>query len=241
MRKIKIETQKGHEIVASHILGQIEQGELTPGQKLPSVVDLATAYGVGRSTIREAVSALKAMGWLDVRHGGGTYVKAVLPSPASQQSGGNLFQNADSIIELLEVRKALESSTAALAAERRTKEDLAKLRLILQRMEQVLYDEDTSEGERADVEFHMAIAVASGNSLLIQLMESLSQRFGDTIRSSRELWFYQEKATAALLLDEHKEIYEAIAAGDQAKAVKHIDAHLAKVEKVLKTALAQPS
>jgi GntR family transcriptional repressor for pyruvate dehydrogenase complex len=235
MRRIKIETQKGHEIVASHILKQIEQGELLPGQKLPSVVDIALSYGVGRSTIREAVSALKAMGWLDVRHGGGTYVRSVLPS--AEEGIGDLFKNADSIMELLEVRKIVERGAVALAAVRSTDSELLQVRNALVRMEQVLADNDTSKGERADVEFHQAIAAASGNSLLIQLMESLSQRLSESIRTTRELWFYEEKASASRLLEEHKAIYEAIASRDQSKAVLLVEAHLTKVENVLKTAL----
>ncbi len=65
MRQMKIETPKGHELVAEDILRRIREGEWQPGLRLPSVVELAEAYGVGRSTIREAASALKAMGWLD--------------------------------------------------------------------------------------------------------------------------------------------------------------------------------
>ncbi|WP_274654522.1 FadR/GntR family transcriptional regulator [Paenibacillus humicola] len=236
MRPIKIEARKGHEIVASHILQRIESGELKPGQKLPSVVDLAAAYGVGRSTIREAVSALKATGWLDVRHGGGTFVSPVLPAGARGDTA-DLFKDAESVLELLEVRKALETEAAALAAERRTAEDLGKMRAILLRMEQVMLDADTSEGERADVQFHTAIAAASGNSLLLQLMESISLRLGDSIRRTRELWFYEEQATAERLLEEHKSIFAAIEVRDKEAAAARIGAHLAKVENVLKPAL----
>ena len=236
MRPMKIEARKGHEIVASHILEQIGNGELQPGQKLPSVVDLAAAYGVGRSTIREAISALKAMGWLDVRHGGGTFVCAELPGRASS-GASDLFRDAESVLELLEVRKALETEAAALAAERRTEADLERMQGILLRMEQVLVDEDTSEGEQADVQFHTAIATASGNSLLLQLMDSLSLRLSESIRRTRELWFYEEKATAERLLEEHRSIYKAIEGRDKTAAAALIAAHLAKVENVLKAAL----
>jgi GntR family transcriptional repressor for pyruvate dehydrogenase complex len=237
MRPLKIETQKGHEKVAEHILTQIKSGELVPGQKLPSVVDLATVFGVGRSTIREAVSALKAMGWLDVRHGGGTYVQAVLPSATPSSTPGNLFEGAESIREILDVRKILERGTATLAAQHRTDVQLLRLRQILADMEHSMVNGDIAAGERADVEFHVGIAVASGNSLLIELMGSLTQRMTETIRKTRELWFYEQKATAERLLDEHKSIYDAIAERDSLKASSLIEAHLTKVENVLKLAL----
>jgi GntR family transcriptional repressor for pyruvate dehydrogenase complex len=240
MRHMKIEPQKGHELVADHILHQIQEGEWQPGQRLPSVVELAEAYGVGRSTIREAVSALKAMGWLDVRQGGGTFVKAVLPNE-TKSGADQLFQGAASLIELLEVRKALEIGAASLAAERRTSDDLSRLRQLLSVMEHSLDRNETSEGERADAEFHMAIAAASGNSLLIQIMESISDRFTGSIRQTRELWFYREKATAARLLHEHRIIYEAIENQDKQRATKMISDHLSKVEHVLRDVLSAKS
>ncbi|TVX97391.1 FadR/GntR family transcriptional regulator [Cohnella terricola] len=240
MRQFKIETPKGHELVADDILRRIKDSEWRPGQRLPSVVELAEAYGVGRSTIREAASALKAMGWLDVRHGGGTFVKEELPSEA-RSGAEQLFRGADSLIELLEVRRTLEIGAAALAAERRTSEDVAKLGKLIETMESCLERNDTSEGERADAEFHMAIAAASGNSLFVQLMESLSGRFAGSIRQTRELWFYREQATAARLLAEHRRIYDAIVQRDKQTATELISEHLSKVEQVLREALAHSS
>jgi len=238
MRQVKIETPKGHELVAEDILRRIREEEWVPGKRLPSVVELAEAYGVGRSTIREAVSALKAMGWLDVRHGGGTFVKAELPNEA-KHGADLLFQGADSLIELLEVRRTLEIGAASLAAERRTSEDVEKLRGLIGTMESCMDRNDTSEGERADADFHMAIASASGNSLLMQLMQSISGRFAGSIRQTRELWFYREQATAARLLAEHRLIFEAIESRDKQRATELVSEHLSKVEQVLREALSK--
>jgi len=238
MRPNKIETPKGHELVAEDILRRIREGEWQPGRRIPSVVELAEAYGVGRSTIREAASALKAMGWLDVRHGGGTFVKTELPD-RTKDGADKLFQGADSLIELLEVRQTLEIGAVSMAVEKRTPEDLARLRELLETMERSLDRNETAEGERADAEFHMAIAAASGNKLLYQLMESISGRFAGSIRQTRELWFYREQATAARLLAEHRSIYEAIENGDKQRAAKLIMDHLSKVVDVLREALAE--
>jgi GntR family transcriptional repressor for pyruvate dehydrogenase complex len=226
----KVQPEKGYEIVMRQILEQIHEGKLEPGQKLPSVVDLAASLGVGRSMIREALSALKAMGWLYIRQGGGTYVNMELPNP--QGSLNQLFNNTDSLREILEVRKILETGAIALAAQNRNPEDLQKIEQILSRMEDVLQDE--SAGERADVEFHMQIAEASHNALLIQLMKSLSLRMQETMRDMRRLWFYKEETSAIRLLAEHQAIYEAIRLQDGDAAAKLMEKHLLKVEKVLK-------
>lgn len=233
---MKIATAKGHELVAEHILSQIKSGEWSPGHRLPSVVELAESYGVGRSTIREAASALKAMGWLDVRHGGGTFVSKELPSEPKNGTDV-LFQNASSLIELLEVRKSLEVGAASLAAERRDPQHLLRMQELLSVMETSLSGNETSIGERADADFHMEIIAASGNSLMLRLMESLSHLFAGSISQTRELWFYRENATASRLLQEHRMIYEAIERRDRQSAEDLVSMHLTKVIEVLKKAL----
>jgi DNA-binding FadR family transcriptional regulator len=75
MQNKEIKLQKGYELVRDYLQNQIRNGTYAPGEKLPSVVDLSIQYRVGRSTVREALSALKAMGWLDIRQGGGTFVR----------------------------------------------------------------------------------------------------------------------------------------------------------------------
>ncbi len=226
----KIRPQKGSDMVTNQIREQIAGGQLKPGDRLSSVVDLAAAFGVGRSTVREALSALKAMGWLDIQHGGGTYVKQKLPDPAESGFHG-LFHQAESLREILDVRKVLETGCASLAAIHRSPEDLLQLAGFLDQMEQFLSDEE--KGEQADVQFHLQIAVATHNSLLVQMMESLSRRIGETMKDSRKLWFYGEQATARRLLQEHRGIFDAIQKQDESLASARMLQHIVKVEKVL--------
>lgn len=231
----KVEPQKGSDLVLEQIKAQIMNGELQPGMKLDSIVDLAVKFGVGRSTIREALSALKAMGWLDIRQGGGTYVKEALPTASLSLE---LFHSTDSLKEIFEVRKILETGTAALAAEQRSEEDLQQLKRILEQMSDHIHDEDMSE--EADTCFHLHIAKASGNSVLLQLMESLSQRLQETMKDSRKIWFYAEHATAVRLLNEHQGIYDAIKKRDAAEARNLMLNHIDKVETVLKEQIEAP-
>lgn len=226
----QIKPQKNSELVAQEIKKQIRNQSYTPGAKLPTVIELAESFNVGRSTIREALSALKAIGWVTIRHGGGTYVNDVLPNETVPNADG-LFNKSKSFLEVLEVRKFIEVGCATLAADRRTEHDLTELAHILQQMEEALGDEEKSE--LADIKFHLAIAKASHNSLFMDMMESMTQRLQESIGDSRKMWFFAERATAALLLQEHRNIYSAIEDKDEKQAAALMMQHIMKVDQVV--------
>ncbi|SEO51901.1 FadR/GntR family transcriptional regulator [Paenibacillus sp. OV219] len=223
---------KSYEWVSRELHDRITAGDLKPGDKLPSVVDLATEYSVGRSTIREALSALKARGLLDIRQGGGTFVLAPPESQDESPAREDWLDRADSLLQLLEVRKVLETGCAALAAKHRSAEDLAAMQETLAQMEQ--WQGDEAFGEQADVQLHEQIARATRNPMLIELMKSLSQRLHESMRDTRSLWFYAEQQSARRLLEEHSGIIDAIRQQDPVEAAARMDAHLSKVEQVLR-------
>ncbi|SDX73869.1 FadR/GntR family transcriptional regulator [Paenibacillus sp. CF384] len=227
---------KSNEWVSRELYSRITSGAILPGDKLPSVVDLAAEYGVGRSTIREALSALKAKGLLDIRQGGGTFVLTPEPAQLEDSSPAALKEDwlgrADSLLQLLEVRKVLETGCAALATKHRSADDLAALRETLRQMEQQLADEAFSE--QADVRLHEQIAAATHNPMLIELMKSLSIRLHESMRDTRSLWFYAERQSARRLLEEHIALVDAIEQQDEALASSRMEIHLAKVEQVLR-------
>ncbi|RXZ84094.1 FadR family transcriptional regulator [Paenibacillaceae bacterium] len=225
---------KSSEWVLGDLKKQLAEGGLAPGDRLPSVVDLAARYQVGRSTIREALSALKAMGLLDIRQGGGTFVKAApvqQPPHPGADNPESWVNRAESLRHLLEVRRVLETGCASLAAKNRNAHDLEALSAALHSMEQQRNNEAFSE--QADVQFHQLIAAATHNPGLGELMESMSQKLHDSMKDMRALWFYAHRQTAERLLQEHRSIYEAIAAGDSAEAAARMELHIAKVEQVL--------
>ncbi|MBB6735952.1 FadR/GntR family transcriptional regulator [Cohnella zeiphila] len=230
---------KSSEWVLSDLRKRIEDGVLSPGEKLASVVELSAQFGVGRSTVREALSALKAMGMLTIRQGGGTFVSAAPLAGVSAASTAHpgaaepasWVARAQTLRHILDVRRILETGCAALAAKRRTDEDLARLAESLSVMERCLDDESASE--QADVRFHEQIAAAASNPVLGDWMSSLSQQLHESMRDTRALWFYAERADAERLLAEHRSIYEAIAAGDPQLASDRMAAHIDKVEQVL--------
>ncbi|MGX4583575.1 FadR/GntR family transcriptional regulator [Paenibacillus chitinolyticus] len=223
---------KSHEWVLNDLRKQLEEGRLEVGDRLSSVVDLAAQYGVGRSTIREALSVLKAMGLLDIRQGGGTFVKAL---PSEPPHPGLLrpewVGRAESLRHILEVRRVLETGCASLAAVSRTEDDLAALADTLRSMEEHLGDEALSE--QTDVRFHEQIAAATHNPVLADLMASLSQKLHDSMKDTRALWFYAERSSAERLLREHQAIFDAIRSRQPQEASARMEQHITKVEQVL--------
>ncbi|MHA0857956.1 FadR/GntR family transcriptional regulator [Paenibacillus sp. CMAA1364] len=226
-----VKPQKGSEIVMQHIREQIQSGVFAPGAKLPTVVEFAENFQVGRSTIREALSGLKAMGWLTIRHGGGSFVSEELPREMDSETSRGLFYQTELLQEVLEVRKFIEVGCATLAAERRTATDLEQMEHALQQMEISLGDEQSSD--QADIHFHLCIARASHNTLFTSMMESLSERLQASMKESRRLWFFADRATAVALLQEHTLIYESIRDQNSKLAAERIIKHISKVEQVV--------
>lgn len=224
----KITAQKIHEKIAEQIRGHIVSGQLRPGDKLPSTRELAEKFQVGRSTIREALSGLKAMGLVESHQGEGSYVRREEVSMPDLQS---LLLNRDTILELLEARKALEVANVALAAEKRSDSDLAAFERILATMRDNLGNEE--EGERADMAFHLTLAGATNNSIMTRLLATISAQMETAIRETRRLQMYASRSVSEQLWREHEEIFDAIRQRDAALAQEKMKQHLFHVERVL--------
>jgi GntR family transcriptional repressor for pyruvate dehydrogenase complex len=231
METTKITRRKIYEEIAGQIKSQIVKGGLKPGERLPSTKELTESYGVGRSTVREALSALKAWGLIDIRHGEGCYVKEADISEIGKPDFQTLIMNKQTILDLIEARKALEAANAALAAEKRTERDLTDLSAILLRMETNLGNE--TEGELADIQFHMALAKATQNSIMERLLETISGHMETAIRETRRLQMYSDRQESELLWREHKAIYEAVREQNAGEAQERMKKHLLHVEQVL--------
>ncbi len=231
MNNSSIKPQKSSELVLQHIRQQIESGEYSLGSKLPTVDEFAMRYQVGRSTIREALSGLKAMGWVRIRHGGGSFVVEELPRSVDVEGEGGIFYQTELLQEVLEVRRFIEAGCAALAAERRTAADLIALEQRLHQMEASLGDEEASN--QADYQFHLSIAEASHNTLFLTMLTSMNDRLQASMKESRRLWFFSDRSTAEMLLHEHTHIYEAIRDQHKQLAEDRMRAHISKVEQVV--------
>ncbi len=159
------------EMVVEQILHRISTGELAPGTQLPSQRDLAVSFGVGRSSIREALNALVVMGYLDVQHGRGTFVTSELPGSDPSLSKLKAALRAGSLIDLIELRETIESKAAELAAERAESRHLDLLKQALREME--ASRDDYNRFFEADLEFHTVLAEASANEILSEMLRFL--------------------------------------------------------------------
>ncbi len=220
----KLAHRKIYEVIADKMKAQIIEGRLQPGEKLPSARELSESFQVGRSTVREALSALKAMGLVEIRHGEGTYVRSVDPASLEMPRLDSFLLSRETVLELLEARKALEVANAELAAVKRTEADLAAFEEILQRMERHLGDE--REGEQADVLFHTTLAQATHNSIMVRLLETISEKMEAAIRETRRLQMYSSSSVSAQLWQEHRSIFEAVRKGDAGEAAEQMKVHL---------------
>ncbi|WP_019004079.1 FadR/GntR family transcriptional regulator [Cohnella laeviribosi] len=229
-------TKRNHyEEITEQLKNQILEGKLKIGDKLPSTREMSERFGVGRSTTREALSALKAMGLIEIRQGGGCRViRNTLAPPAADvrlPELDSLRMNRTTLLELIEARQSLEVSNALLAADKRTDEDLAYLAGIVREMERAIGDD--LEGERTDLQFHLALARAAHNSILLRLFESITSQLEQAIRDVRRVELYANRSVAERLFREHSAIYEAVARRDSALAAESMRLHLEHVESIL--------
>jgi GntR family transcriptional repressor for pyruvate dehydrogenase complex len=204
--------------VADMMLETILSNRLKVGDRLPSERELGEQFGVSRTVVREAVRALVAKGVIEVRSGSGLRVAAVNASAVSESMSLYLRGGALDFEKVHEVRALLEAHIAALAAERATDDDIARLRAIDTRMR-----EETADVEAAahdDLEFHRLIARATHNELFLLLLDSIGSSLIDIRRSNLA------SGSTSMTLNQHEAILDRIAAHDPEGARAAMRAHL---------------
>lgn len=221
--------KKRWEIILEKIETQFLRGQLQVGDKLPSERALAERFGVSRNSVREALQRLALNGVIEIKRGG-SIVKEGREEIYELLAEKTIYEEEHLVFEMLEVRRALEVEAASLAAQRATAEDLRKISDALKAMD-VSIDE-VAKGVQADVDFHMCIVEASGNSILIHLAQTLMEQIEKTIYTTRKNRFIDGKRYSETLA-EHKEIYLAIASGNRERAKTLMEAHITEVRKEL--------
>ncbi|NTV86236.1 MAG: FadR family transcriptional regulator [Burkholderiaceae bacterium] len=215
--------------VAEVLAAEIRAGRLVVGEKLPTEAALVAQFSVSRTVIREAVSRLKSLGLVDSRQGSGMYVKAAGFSPLNFDAKFAVSKQA--VIQMVEVRRALEAEVAALAAMRRTPADVQRIRHSIAALEQAV--SAGGDGVDEDVQFHRAIAEAARNPFLIGTLEYLGQFLRGATRVTRANEA-RRADFAGQVQDEHEMIARAIEAGDPAAArqaaSRHMDNAIQRIE-----------
>jgi len=202
------------EQLADALAVSIRDGQLQPGQRLPTEGALVERFGVSRTVVREALSRLKTLELIESRQGSGAFVKQA-PAPALEQLAWAPDGSINAVIQMVEVRRALEAESAALAAARRTPQALKQIKLAVLALDKAVAS--GGDGVAEDVAFHTAIAQAALNPFLLATLAYLNQFLMDATRVTRA----NEATRAGLgqeVQDEHAAIVSAIEAQDVAAA-----------------------
>lgn len=212
--------------VADQIQGLITKGTLKPGDRLPAERELATKFGVSRSSIRDAIRTLEVVGILETRQGQGTVVRDLSTDSLVVPLASALVHKRHLVAELLDVRRMIEPALAARAAANATQEEIAHLEDILQRQgEKMRRGEETIE---EDSEFHYAIALAARNSVVLSVLDVLIDLLRESRTRSLQLRGRRERS-----YEGHRRILRAIKRRDAAAAAAAARHHLKGIQEIV--------
>lgn len=206
--------------IARKLIDYLLSGDIKPGSRMPSERALAAELGVGRSAVREALKSLGLLGLVEVRQGDGTYLRKPDSDLLPQVIEWGLLLNERRTLDLVDARQQLEITVAGLAAERRDADDLRRLKKALQAMSRRISADAFVD---ADIAFHLAVAQAAHNTVLLDVLNS--------IRSLLQVWIRRSIAQAGETEGSHLEhvpvldaIVEADADGARAAMATHMNA-----------------
>ena len=222
--------------IVERLEGMILEGTLRAGERLPAERALAEQFGVSRPSLREAIQKLVAKGMLMSRQGGGNYVVESLGSTFSDPLMQLLESNPESQRDLLEFRHTLEASCAFYAARRATELDRERLKVAFEALLDCYAREDNvtrAEEGAADANFHLAIAEASHNAVLLHTIRGLFDLLKRNVVINIGGMYQQRSETRDMLISQHRELYEAIIEGRAEDAREISSRHILYVQEVL--------
>ena len=218
-----VQSSRLYEQIVKQIEESIERGDLKAGHQLPPERELALQFGVSRTAVREAVKALREKGLVEAYPGRGTFITSET-SNSIRLSFDRMIKSGprEGTLHLVEVREILEPEIAALAATRVTEECLNELREAIQIMNGAKSDPDAFI--EADLDFHLALAEAAANPLILSLIDSII----GVLREQR-ISIFQVEGGPDRGQYHHKRILEAVENHDPVGAREAMRAHLRQV------------
>ncbi|WP_312758340.1 transcriptional regulator LldR [Pantoea brenneri] len=223
--------------LVTRLRAYITEHQLTPGMRLPAERQLSAELGVSRSSLREALQQLISSGMLISRRGGGTWVRQQLEPWSEQRIVEPIRQllrdDPDYRYDILEARHAIEASTAWHAALRATEADRERLQYAFDATLKLKESDDPDLAAQADVRFHLAIAEASHNLVLLQTMRGFFELLQSSVMQSRQR-MYTQPAIFARLTEQHQALLDAILTGDAEGARQAAMQHLGFVHTTMK-------
>lgn len=232
----KISPRKISDEIIEQFKALLNSGEIKPGDELPSERELAQLIGVSRPPLREALNALHAMGFVEIRPRRKVIVKSLVEKSLEDPLLALIASDINKLFELLEIRRAMESWAAYKAAQRATPADLEKLEAILLQDQENL--KKHREDAKTDADLHVAISLASHNTLFSHLMASCYRLLWDTQRMSRERIFQKEE-NRKLIAEQHQKVIKAIEERDPEKAGREARKHIDFVEQEMRKIISE--
>ncbi|MBU1696143.1 MAG: FadR family transcriptional regulator [Proteobacteria bacterium] len=216
IKQVKVST-----LIVDQIKSHIIKGNLNPGDPLPSERELMSLFSVSRSSLREALKILDTIGFVEISQRKRTRVKSIVPKGFIEPIRKLLKEDMDTVLEVHDVRRCLESWNAYYAGERATKEDIELLRQNLESMEKGITKKQSLIDD--DAAFHLAISSAAHNKIQTHLMFSIYALIQSTVGicyETNESWD---------ILEEHRAVYQAIKDKNPELAREKMHIHLDKV------------
>lgn len=226
--------QKLSHAIVEQLIQQIQSGNYAVGDKIPTELELIEQFEVSRSVIREAITELRSLGFVETRHGIGTFVKEQEGEQNFLLSNASL-ETINDIIALLELRISLETEAVFLAAERRQQVHIDKMQAALDDFKKHISSDVIDGTVQADYRFHIAIAEASNNQYFVDFLKYLGEKIIPRARvRSIELNPSSRQEYLENVHLEHLNILKAIVDQDGALARQMMRAHLSKSIKKFK-------
>ncbi len=236
MKPGQLQQRRLSDEIVERVEGMILEGTLQPGERLPAERALAEEFGVSRPSLREAIQKMAARGLLVSRHGGGTFVADTLGSSFRDPLLELLEKHPEAQRDLIEFRHTLEGSCAYFAALRATEPDRERLSAAFDRLTECYAREgkvSRAEEGTADAHFHLAIAEASHNAVLLHTIRSLFELLKRNVVTNIGGMYPQSSEVRGTLMGQHADLYRAIMEGRADDARKCASDHLHYVQQVL--------
>lgn len=218
----KIKRVSVAEEIVNRILEMVEDGTLTPGEALPTEKEFTEMFGVGRSSVREALRALQSVGLVEKRQGNGTYLTAAAGKSSALFNVQKILERY-TLVELSEARKILEEQITALSAKNATRENIQTMRRENARLAALMESGSPEEIIACDQAVHRAIADGAHNEFLTEMLEMLAEIYMEANISV----LTRDKTESAVAF--HNKIIDFIEAGDLKNARRTMTEHLVDV------------
>mgnify|MGYP006281453131 CR=1 FL=1 len=215
--------QRLYKDIISQIQKLIQEGTLKPGDQLLPERKLSEKLGVSRTAIREALTALDSMGFIEITPGGGSYVKEIDIENVIEPLAIIMLKEKENVLQLLEAREILETEIIKLAAKRATSNDISRVFRAAREMENDA--KNNRDADNSDVNFHLEIAMSSHNDVLYNIMNMLAKLMKEVYGPSRKK-LLSDKQKVQMFCNQHSDMCKAIADGDENKAAELIQEHL---------------